>query len=107
MTYAGGLGRNRAGHSPRSAPPPSLPAGSEERKKPLNGSNDHTGPSERVTPGSVRPFPFRVAVGTAQATAATLAWLSEELRAAAWDLALEVVEEGLLDDAIPSLGRLG
>jgi diguanylate cyclase (GGDEF)-like protein len=38
---------------------------------------------------------------------APLAGLAEELRAASWALALEVVEEGLRDDAVPSLARLG
>ena len=33
--------------------------------------------------------------------------LSEELRATAWDLALEYVAEGMRDDAVPSLARLG
>jgi diguanylate cyclase (GGDEF)-like protein len=33
--------------------------------------------------------------------------LAEEIRAAAWDLALEVVDEGLREDQIPSLERLG
>lgn len=33
--------------------------------------------------------------------------LAEEIREAAWELALEVVEEGLRDDAVPSLQRLG
>jgi diguanylate cyclase (GGDEF)-like protein len=33
--------------------------------------------------------------------------LAEEIREAAWQLALEVVEEGLRDDAVPSLQRLG
>jgi diguanylate cyclase (GGDEF)-like protein len=36
-----------------------------------------------------------------------LAGLAEELREASWALALEVVEEGLQDDAVPSLARLG
>jgi diguanylate cyclase (GGDEF)-like protein len=36
-----------------------------------------------------------------------LATLGSEVRAAGWDLALEVVEEGLRDDVIPSLVRLG
>jgi diguanylate cyclase (GGDEF)-like protein len=36
-----------------------------------------------------------------------LAGLAEELREASWSLAVEVVEEGLLDDAVPSLARLG
>src|SRR5919198_674715 len=43
---------------------------------------------------------------TTAARAATLARLADELRSAAWDLALEYVEEGLRDDAIPSLARL-
>jgi diguanylate cyclase (GGDEF)-like protein len=33
--------------------------------------------------------------------------LGAELRANGWELALEVVEEGLVDDVIPSLARLG
>jgi diguanylate cyclase (GGDEF)-like protein len=36
-----------------------------------------------------------------------LVQLADELRAEAWDLALAVVEEGLRDDAIPPLARLG
>ena len=36
-----------------------------------------------------------------------LAQLAGEIRDAGWDLALQVVEEGLREDAIPSLGRLG
>ncbi len=36
-----------------------------------------------------------------------LGGLAEEIRDAAWDLALEVVEEGLRDDTVPSLQRLG
>ncbi|HEX7083496.1 MAG TPA: GGDEF domain-containing protein [Gaiellaceae bacterium] len=33
--------------------------------------------------------------------------LGAELRTRGWDLALEIVQEGLRDDTIPSLGRLG
>jgi diguanylate cyclase (GGDEF)-like protein len=40
-------------------------------------------------------------------TSASLATLAEELRADAWELALAVVAEGLQDDAIPPLARLG
>ena len=36
-----------------------------------------------------------------------LSALAEEIRKAAWELAVEVVEEGLRDDAVPSLQRLG
>jgi diguanylate cyclase (GGDEF)-like protein len=36
-----------------------------------------------------------------------LAELGGELRATGWELALEIVEEGLRDDVIPSLARLG
>jgi hypothetical protein len=36
-----------------------------------------------------------------------LSALAEEIRAAAWDLAVEVVDEGLREDAVPSLQRLG
>jgi len=38
---------------------------------------------------------------------AAVARLAEEIRANAWELALEFVEEGLHDDVIPSLARLG
>jgi diguanylate cyclase (GGDEF)-like protein len=41
------------------------------------------------------------------AAQATLAALSAEIREAAWSLALQVVEEGLRDDVMPSLARLG
>ena len=43
----------------------------------------------------------------AEAAGTPLAGLAEELREASWTLALEVVEEGLRDDAVPSLARLG
>jgi diguanylate cyclase (GGDEF)-like protein len=39
--------------------------------------------------------------------ATTLSGLADEIREASWELALEVVEEGLRDDAVPSLQRLG
>ncbi len=38
---------------------------------------------------------------------ALLARLADEIRGAGWELALEYVAEGLRDDAIPSLARLG
>jgi diguanylate cyclase (GGDEF)-like protein len=38
---------------------------------------------------------------------ASLGRLAEEMRDSSWELALEVVEEGLRDDQIPSLERLG
>ena len=38
---------------------------------------------------------------------AALEELSAEIHASAWELALEVVDEGLLDDQVPSLQRLG
>jgi diguanylate cyclase (GGDEF)-like protein len=40
-------------------------------------------------------------------TSASLARLAEEIRAEAWELALAVVAEGLRDDGIPPLARLG
>jgi diguanylate cyclase (GGDEF)-like protein len=47
-------------------------------------------------------------VGSASAEVSTaLAGLGAELRRNGWELALEVVEEGLRDDAVPSLARLG
>src|SRR3954463_8143354 len=45
-------------------------------------------------------------VGTAM-TSEPLAQLAVEIRAEAWELALAVVEEGLRDDTIPPLTRLG
>ena len=38
---------------------------------------------------------------------AALEELSAEIKASAWELALAVVDEGLLDDQVPSLQRLG
>jgi diguanylate cyclase (GGDEF)-like protein len=38
---------------------------------------------------------------------AELARVGAEVRATAWELALEVVDDGLRDDAVPSLARLG
>jgi diguanylate cyclase (GGDEF)-like protein len=40
-------------------------------------------------------------------TSQALARLAEEIRVEAWELALGVVEEGLREDVIPPLGRLG
>jgi diguanylate cyclase (GGDEF)-like protein len=40
-------------------------------------------------------------------TSKSLAQLADEIRAEAWDLALAVVAEGLREDAIPPLARLG
>ena len=44
---------------------------------------------------------------TEDADAPALVRLAEDMQAAAWDLALEYVAEGIRDDAVPSLGRLG
>ena len=46
-------------------------------------------------------------MGVSSGERAALDQLGAEIRAAAWDLAVEVVEEGLRDDTIASLGRLG
>ena len=40
-------------------------------------------------------------------TSASLAQLADEIRSEAWDLALAVVGEGLRNDTIPPLARLG
>src|SRR5436189_5234684 len=40
-------------------------------------------------------------------TSESLTQLADEIRAEAWDLALAVVEEGLREDQIPPLARLG
>jgi diguanylate cyclase (GGDEF)-like protein len=42
-----------------------------------------------------------------EADAAALPQLAAQIRDSAWELALEVVEEGLRDDTVPSLARLG
>jgi len=49
---------------------------------------------------------YSVSVNSGSADAA-VARLAEGIRANAWELALEFVEEGLRDDAIPSLARIG
>src|SRR5439155_10479479 len=46
-------------------------------------------------------------VETGSVEVAAVARLAAEIREAAWPLALQVVEEGLRDDAVPSLARLG
>jgi diguanylate cyclase (GGDEF)-like protein len=46
-------------------------------------------------------------MSTSEAQRAALAQLAGEIRTAGWELALQVVQEGLRDDAIPSLARLG
>jgi diguanylate cyclase (GGDEF)-like protein len=46
-------------------------------------------------------------VGVEASSSPQLERLAEEMRGSAWELALEVVEEGLRDDQIPSLERLG
>jgi diguanylate cyclase (GGDEF)-like protein len=48
----------------------------------------------------------RMTVGAGE-TSMTLEHLAEDVCSEAWDLAAAVVEEGLHDDMIPSLGRLG
>jgi diguanylate cyclase (GGDEF)-like protein len=45
--------------------------------------------------------------GAALDASAALSGLGSALRANGWELALEVVEEGLQDDVVPSLARLG
>ena len=58
-----------------------------------------------VTKPAVRAFLSR---GEATADAAVaLPALGSELRSQGWELALEVIDEGLADDMIPSLARLG
>jgi diguanylate cyclase (GGDEF)-like protein len=52
------------------------------------------------------PMNSGVEVGTA-VTSQALTRLAEEIRVEAWELALSVVEEGLRDDTIPPLARLG
>ena len=46
-------------------------------------------------------------MSTSETHPTPLAQLAEEIAAAGWELALQVVEEGLREDAIPSLSRLG
>jgi diguanylate cyclase (GGDEF)-like protein len=45
-------------------------------------------------------------VESSPAQRSPLAYLAEEIRRSAWDLAVEVVEEGLRDETVPSLERL-
>src|SRR5438874_2984741 len=50
---------------------------------------------------------FSEPMSTGEAQPRALPQLADEIRAAGWDLALQVVQEGLQDDVIPSLARLG
>jgi diguanylate cyclase (GGDEF)-like protein len=59
-----------------------------------------------LPPGGLLRLYYGMTVGTSEARAATLARLSDELHACAWELALECVEEGIRGDAVPSLARL-
>jgi diguanylate cyclase (GGDEF)-like protein len=52
--------------------------------------------------GSDRPYP-----GPVPDVSEPLSALADEIRTSAWDIAVEVVEEGLREDAVPSLQRLG
>jgi diguanylate cyclase (GGDEF)-like protein len=52
--------------------------------------------------GPNRPYP-----GAMSELSEPLRILAGQIREVAWDLAMEVVEEGLRDDAVPSLQRLG
>ena len=45
--------------------------------------------------------------GPADGDPGVLAAIGEAIRASAWDLGVEIVEEGLRDDTLPSLSRLG
>ena len=56
--------------------------------------------------GGILADSYSVSVNSGSADAA-VARLAEGIRANAWELALEFVEEGLRDDAIPSLARIG
>src|SRR5438874_12440323 len=49
---------------------------------------------------------FSEPMSTGEAQPRALPQLADEIRAAGWDLALQVVDEGMQDDAIPSLSRL-
>jgi diguanylate cyclase (GGDEF)-like protein len=69
---------------------PSHPAGSKEWRGHRSGS------------GPNRPYS-----GPVPDVSEPLSALAEQIRAAAWDLAVEVVDEGLREDAVPSLQRLG
>src|SRR5918995_654460 len=83
---AGGLGWNRGSVVP--APPPESPRRVEGgRGRILAGSGRNPAYSSKV------PY--------------VLEGLAAQIREASWELALEVVEEGLRDDAVPSLQRLG
>jgi diguanylate cyclase (GGDEF)-like protein len=55
----------------------------------------------------LRTDPYAPAVTAAEEHAGALQRLAEEIQEASWDLSLEYVEEGLKDDAVPSLARLG
>jgi diguanylate cyclase (GGDEF)-like protein len=68
-----------------------------------------------LSSGEVPPLPHLFAANVdkwtvkagAAPTSEALARLAEEIRVESWELALAVVEEGLRDDSIPPLARLG
>src|SRR5438309_1121299 len=103
---------NRASSAP--APPPSRPTGSGTGK-PLHLTSARISSRTRCR-REIPCLELRFVAANADAscmeslppeTSESLAQLADEIRAEAWDLALAVVAEGLREDAIPPLARLG
>jgi len=93
----GGTGRRLRRHRHPADPP-------GRRRKLLNLSNDESALELRFV--ATDADGYRVDAPLPE-TSESLAHLADEIRAEAWDLALAVVAEGLRDDTIPPLARLG
>jgi diguanylate cyclase (GGDEF)-like protein len=91
------------GASSAPAPPPSRSAGSVAKNRCILSA---PGGAQILTFPAPNADAEDVTVGFG-VTSETLARLADEIRVEAWELALAVVEEGLREDAIPPLARLG
>jgi diguanylate cyclase (GGDEF)-like protein len=92
----GGTGRRLHRHRHPADPP-------DRRTKLLHLTNDESALELRFVAADAD----ECCVEAPPVTSESLAHLADEIRAEAWDLALSVVSEGLRDDTIPPLARLG
>ena len=77
----------------------------QPRPAPPRGSSRRIGDEKRPHPSRFGSYPGRMS--PASRPVDPFARLAAEIREASFDLALEAVEEGLRDDTVPSLDRVG
>src|SRR5689334_12457492 len=88
-----------------------MEAGSKPRPPATRGKSHRIGYTDGGMVAGRSEFPLSDVLppmgDTAVELPSALSALGADLRANGWELALEVVDEGLRDDVIPSLARLG